>query len=81
MLTLLLKKDIARARALSHDLDLHRAQLRYAAALGREQYPGSLSSPKGLLVCFGAGCLLALYARHSEGAQALAKPLMKMAMK
>lgn len=82
MLTLLLRKDLAHAQALADDLELYRAQLGYTAALGREQYLAQLSSPKGLLICFGAGCLLSLYTgRHGEGMKSFVKPLMEMVLK
>lgn len=72
------RKDIDRARELSDNLELYRAQLRYATAVGREQSMGQLSSPKGLLICFGAGCLLSLYlGRHGEALRALSKPLIQ----
>lgn len=80
MFNLFLRKDIARAQALANDLEHYRAQLHYTAALGRERYQGKLSSPKGLLLCFGAGCLLSLYAsRHGEGARSVINPLIVLA--
>lgn len=82
MLTLFMRKDIARARVLAEDLNRYSDQLHYAVALGRHRYGERLASPKGLLLCFGAGALVSMVAsRRSDGGRSLVDPLLTLAKK
>ncbi|MCW8195861.1 hypothetical protein F6455_13785 [Proteobacteria bacterium 005FR1] len=65
MLTLFLRKDIARARVLADDLDRYSEQLHYTMDLGKQRYLPALATPKGLLLCFGAGVAVSLVAQHA----------------
>lgn len=79
MLTLFLRKDIARARVLADDLDRYSHQLHYTLAVGRLRYGDRLATPKGLLICFGAGAAFSLLAGPRGGAGALVAPLLSLA--
>lgn len=83
MLTLFLRKDILRAQVLADDLDRYSDQLHYTMLLGQERYLPALATPKGLLLCFGAGCLVSLVAqqagRQSEGSASTLGSLLSLA--
>lgn len=79
MLTLFMRKDIARARVLADDLNRYGEQLHYTIALGRDRYGERLASPKGLLLCFGAGALVSMVVSRPDGGRSLVNPLLTLA--
>ncbi|MGQ9426792.1 hypothetical protein ACXYTJ_13035 [Gilvimarinus sp. F26214L] len=85
MLTLLLKRDIARAEALRFDLGHNRELLGTILGLGKTRAVHFIGSPAGLLFSFGAGCVFGMVRSDKPGRllpvlKSLAKPLLAEAL-